>query len=408
MMKKLRAVVLYSAGHLGSALVLNRLVEYPEIEIVGIVKAQAIPFTREGVKKLKKHLKKVGWRFGFLLFWQRIVQSLGFLFAYFWPFGGKTVTPGWWLAKRHQIPLFYCGNVNAEASCQFIRAQKPDLLISAYFNQILKKEVIQIPSLGILNIHPGWLPAYRGAMCYFWVLKNGEERAGVSIHWIDEGVDTGPILARREFRLKKGWTQQKVLTFTAILGTRLLHRLLKKLACQEKPHPLPGIEREPTSYYPMPGETDFNNYFAVQRFFRIRDIMGLMAQKLKIPSLRIGLRFLLGIFFILAGAMHFLKTDFYLEIMPPYLPYHKEIVYLSGVFEILGGLGVLVPYTRYWAGIGLILLLLAVFPANIYMTMNQISPPGFSFSPVLLWLRLPFQLIFIIWVWYCIQKEKSP
>ena len=83
-----------------------------------------------------------------------------------------------------------------------MRQCQPDVLVSAYFSQILKSEIIQLPRFGVLNIHPGWLPAYRGAMAYFWVLHNGSDPGGVSVHWIDEGIDTGEILERRFFRIR--------------------------------------------------------------------------------------------------------------------------------------------------------------------------------------------------------------
>ena len=78
----------------------------------------------------------------------------------------------------------------------------------------------------------------------------------------------------------------------------------------------------------------------------------------------------LTLFFVAAGIGHFVNTDFYLSIMPPYLPAHLELVYVSGVFEILGGLAVLPLPTRRLAGYGLMALLLAIFPANIHMALN--------------------------------------
>ncbi len=79
---------------------------------------------------------------------------------------------------------------------------------------------------------------------------------------------------------------------------------------------------------------------------------------------------LLAAFFILAGLNHFVNKKFYMSMMPPYLPAHTALVYVSGLFEILGGIGVLFAKTRKWAGYGLIALMVAVFPANIYMAMN--------------------------------------
>ena len=102
-------------------------------------------------------------------------------------------------------------------------------------------------------------------------------------------------------------------------------------------------------------------------------------------------------FYVVAGLLHFLKTKFYLRIMPPYLPFPKELVYLSGVAEILLGLGLLSPF-RSLAAIGIILLLVAVFPANIYSTFqNPKAIPGIPLW--VLYCRLPLQFVFIYWAW---------
>ncbi|MGK0298115.1 MAG: methionyl-tRNA formyltransferase [Gammaproteobacteria bacterium] len=85
-------------------------------------------------------------------------------------------------------------NINHSSVIRLIQDIKPDLIVSAYFNQIIKEPIINLPRLGILNMHPGWLPAYRGVMAYFWVLKNGSDEAGVSIHWIGKGIDAGELV----------------------------------------------------------------------------------------------------------------------------------------------------------------------------------------------------------------------
>ncbi|MFN2316741.1 MAG: hypothetical protein ABR551_00390 [Gemmatimonadales bacterium] len=105
---------------------------------------------------------------------------------------------------------------------------------------------------------------------------------------------------------------------------------------------------------------------------------------------------LLGGFFILAGAMHFVTPGFYLAMMPPWLPRPEMLVAASGVAEIAGGLGVLAARWRRPAGLGLLLLLLAVFPANIQMLLNARAAGE---PELLLWLRLPLQLFFLWWVW---------
>jgi uncharacterized membrane protein len=108
--------------------------------------------------------------------------------------------------------------------------------------------------------------------------------------------------------------------------------------------------------------------------------------------------FLLSFFFIWAGVNHFIQPAFYLALMPAYLPAHAELVALSGIFEILGGIGVLVPRVRSLSGWGLIALLIAVFPANLHMALN---PELFSdVSPAALYIRLPIQIGFIAWSYW--------
>ena len=82
-----------------------------------------------------------------------------------------------------------------------------------------------------------------------------------------------------------------------------------------------------------------------------------------------------ALFFVAVGVTHFTHPAFFLKIMPPALPAHLALVYLSGAFEILGGLGLLVPRTRRFAGWGLIALLIAVFPANLYMAAILLLAP---------------------------------
>lgn len=99
------------------------------------------------------------------------------------------------------------------------------------------------------------------------------------------------------------------------------------------------------------------------------------------------------------GILHFLSPEFFVKIMPNYLPYHLELVYVSGAVEIIGACGLLVKRARRFAVITLILLLVAVFPANINMACH---PEQFASIPSwLLYLRLPLQLLLALWVWSC-------
>jgi uncharacterized membrane protein len=116
-------------------------------------------------------------------------------------------------------------------------------------------------------------------------------------------------------------------------------------------------------------------------------------------KLKIILKYPLCVLFVMAGLNHFINPAFYLKIMPPYLPWHLFLVYLSGFFEVALGVLLLAPVFTRLADWGLIALLIAVFPANIQMAVNpQLYP---DISPPALRLRLPLQAVFIAWsYWY--------
>ena len=101
------------------------------------------------------------------------------------------------------------------------------------------------------------------------------------------------------------------------------------------------------------------------------------------------------------GVLHFVRPKPFVRIVPKYLPAPLALVYISGFFEILGGIGLLIPETRVAAAWGLIALYVAVFPANVYMLTDNVSlDPRKPIPRWILWARLPFQLVFIAWAYW--------
>jgi uncharacterized membrane protein len=116
---------------------------------------------------------------------------------------------------------------------------------------------------------------------------------------------------------------------------------------------------------------------------------------------------LLALFFVAAGVTHFTSPEFFVAIVPPGLPAPLALVYVSGAFEILGGLGVLWPGVRAAAGVGLVALLVAVYPANLYMAL---SPERFVAQGTPLWAlyaRLPLQFVFLAWAWWATRPDAA-
>jgi uncharacterized membrane protein len=116
------------------------------------------------------------------------------------------------------------------------------------------------------------------------------------------------------------------------------------------------------------------------------------------------LKYVQGALYVVAGMNHFINPAFYLKIMPSYLPWHEFLVFASGVAEVLLGVLLVIPRTTRWAAWGLIVLLIAVFPANIWAYQHPDVFP--DVSPMLQLARLPFQAVFILWAWWYTGKER--
>ena len=112
--------------------------------------------------------------------------------------------------------------------------------------------------------------------------------------------------------------------------------------------------------------------------------------KSKIKTLSI---IIMTLFYIMAGTNHFINPDWYVRIVPPILPFKTAIVYISGILEIILGTLLIFPKRRFIASWGLILLLVAVYPANIYVALT--NGEAMDTTPLIAWGRLPFQFVFI-------------
>ena len=124
---------------------------------------------------------------------------------------------------------------------------------------------------------------------------------------------------------------------------------------------------------------------------------------MKVTIIKSFLIIISSIFYVIVGIKHFIEPEYFLSIVPPYLPYHLELVYISGLFEILFGLLILFPKYRYYGAIGLILLLMAVFPANIYLAQSKEAQEAIGATQEIATWRLPIQGV-LIWIAYFIRR----
>ena len=125
------------------------------------------------------------------------------------------------------------------------------------------------------------------------------------------------------------------------------------------------------------------------------------------------LRWCIAVFFVGVGVHHFIDPAPYLAIVPPYLPEPLLLVHVSGLFEVLGGVGLCLPTTRRAAAWGLIALLAAVYPANIHMLVNEVYLPDMPKEKWLLWVRMPLQFALaaaVVWtggIWRGSRSENQ-
>jgi methionyl-tRNA formyltransferase len=133
------------------------------------------------------------------------------------------------LAALFGTPCYVVGNGSAPKVRELIERAAPDVICIAFFNQLLKKKVLAIPRLGVVNAHPSLLPAYRGPSPLFWMFKHGERRGGITIHQVDAGEDSGAVLQREEVIIEPGETGPHYLDRLADVASALMVRAVDSL-----------------------------------------------------------------------------------------------------------------------------------------------------------------------------------
>ena len=169
------------------------------------------------------------------------------------------------VCRRHGVP-FSRPKALTEAVKRELRGLAPDVLFSLGCPVILKRDVIGIPRRACLNIHSALLGKYRGANPIFWALFHGEREIGVTIHLVDEGIDTGDILMQERIPMPEGWTIHDAYEPICEIGSRMIAECLARLASE--PGPPTGRPMEIGPYYGFPTRADVREFRkAGRRFF---------------------------------------------------------------------------------------------------------------------------------------------
>ena len=160
------------------------------------------------------------------------------------------------LAWRHNIPVWEVDNLAESQTFDLLASFQPDLMVVACFSHIFPPSLLQLPRYGCLNLHPSLLPAYRGPAPLFWMARHGQAQAGVTLHFLDEGIDSGDIISQTTFVWPEGRSEAIIEQRCAELGGQLLveavHNLRRQGTLPRRLQP----EAE-ASYLPWPAEDDF-------------------------------------------------------------------------------------------------------------------------------------------------------
>lgn len=159
------------------------------------------------------------------------------------------------LAALHAVPLQPISGVSREQERQLIATQRPDLIVASCFPWKLPAIILNLPRFGCINVHPSLLPVGRGPEPVFWTLRRGDRETGTTIHLMDEGLDSGPILSQARFAVPSGIRAPDLERQLATLGADLLRATIRGLVAGTlQPHP-----QSPTGVTaaPVPTADDF-------------------------------------------------------------------------------------------------------------------------------------------------------
>ena len=191
-----RKVIFCTYSSIYSSIFLKNLLESNKVEVVAIINSTRILRADNGfIKGSIKQILMTGWRYSTYLFlitdffsWLQIIFGLN-------KNSLKTVHG---MAHFYQIPILDTRDINQEESVDFICQSQANYLVAAHFNQLVKANILDLPHLKCLNVHPSLLPHFKGVDPVFYALLKNERRVGVSLHRMSESFDTGEVLLQEK------------------------------------------------------------------------------------------------------------------------------------------------------------------------------------------------------------------
>ena len=257
-------IIIFTVDHLYANVVLKKLINHYGFDIKLIVVSGVILHNSSFTESLKKYLKISG-KYYFL------VQALKLELYKIITVLTKNKSSKFYSYKNflteEDTKLIKVRNVNGDF-VNIVKQIKPDLIVSVLFNQILSPELIKHSKKGAINIHPAYLPDYKGVSPVFWALTNKEKYSGVSVHYINSSIDTGGIISRKKVLINKNDTEDSLYLKLVNLGTHLLIKAINDI----KRGPVKTLNNSEGRYFSLPTKEAVNKFKKNGRnFFNLKE-----------------------------------------------------------------------------------------------------------------------------------------
>jgi len=209
-------------------IVTHRLLRDFGDEIVGVMQSKAVVPGRSDANAMRHVGRQMGLQYSANWLLHLALARLG---SRYLTLRGQTAGFGSLAAIAAERGIAVCPtrNVHGRDALDTLASWAPDLLVSNYFNQILRKPVLDLAPAGTINMHPAMLPRNRGLMPCFWALAKGDAQTGATVHWVDEGVDTGRVIVQEIVEIREPDSVVSLSARCSESGARLLRDTIERL-----------------------------------------------------------------------------------------------------------------------------------------------------------------------------------
>ncbi len=242
-------------------LLFKRIIPSIKDELVGIT---ILSENKSKVKIAKKYLNFYRPYLFFITLMQILIYKVSDRLIYFLPI--KNVHSVRRISQIHGVDLIGTNNINSQTYIDTIKELQVELVISVASPQIFKKAMINTPSKGCINIHGAPLPKYRGMLPSFWMLFNNEKIGAVTVHYIDEGIDSGDIILQREYEIPVNISHHDLMIKSKLIGADLLVEaidLIRNDKVERKKN-----DASKATYYSFPDKEDMKRFFRLGKRLR--------------------------------------------------------------------------------------------------------------------------------------------